>query len=151
MKSRSHLYVSRKNVLTWLMALCMAASAVARIAFSGLKGSGEPLSVWSQILLPITAAALYALIAIFSGEEMFYKTAIPVWMMALYAGLSLSAILQSHILIWLFWIALIFFAFLYMDITAGHRGHAVLLLLPVVCVPLVFLLYCCRGALLYGN
>ena len=63
MKKRIHLYVSRKNVLTWLMALCMVASAVARIAFSGLKGSGESVNVWSQILLPITATMLYALIA----------------------------------------------------------------------------------------
>ena len=151
MKNRIHLYVSRKNVLTWLMALCMAASAVARIAFSGLKGSGDSLSVWSQILLPIAAAALYALIAIFSGEEMFYKTAIPVWMMALYAGLSLSAILQSRILIWLFWIALVFFACLYTDITAGRHRHAVLFLLPTVCLPLAFTLYCYRAAVLYWD
>lgn len=41
MKKNLHLYVSRKNVLIWLMTLCMAASAVTRIAFSGLKGSGD--------------------------------------------------------------------------------------------------------------
>ena len=64
MKMRTHLYVSRKNVLTWLMALCMVASAVARIVFPGLKGSGDTLVVWSQILLPITATTLYALIAL---------------------------------------------------------------------------------------
>ena len=48
MEKRIHLYVSRKNVLTWLMALCLVASAVARIAFSGLKGSGDSLYVWSK-------------------------------------------------------------------------------------------------------
>ena len=90
MKTKTHLYVSRKSVLTWLMALCMAASAVARIAFSGLKGPGDATYLWSQILLPIAATSLYALIALLDGETLFYKTAIPVWMMAIYAGLWIS-------------------------------------------------------------
>ena len=39
MERRVHLYVSRKNVLTWLMALCLIGSAVARIViFSGEEG-----------------------------------------------------------------------------------------------------------------
>ena len=64
MKNRIHLYVSRKNALTWLMALCMVASAVARIVFPGVKGSGDTQNVWSQIILPIAATTLYALIAL---------------------------------------------------------------------------------------
>ena len=55
MKERIHLFVSRKNVLTWLMALCLVGSAVARIALPGLKGSGESFNVWSQIVLPVAA------------------------------------------------------------------------------------------------
>ncbi len=151
MKNRLHLYVSRANALTWLMALCMAASAVARIAFSGLKGSGDAFYLWSQIILPIGAVALYALIAFFSGQERFYRTAIPVWMMALYAGLRLNTQVQSRIVMALFWIALIFFAFLYTDITSGHRAHAVLFLLPVVAAPLLFLLYCYRAVVLHPS
>ena len=88
MKNRIHLYVSRKNVLTWVMALCMVASAVTRIAFSGLKGSGDSLQVWSQIVLPIAAPALYALIALVSGEELFFKTAFPVWLMVMQYWMS---------------------------------------------------------------
>ena len=91
MKTVTHLYVSRKSVLTWLMALCMVASAVARLAFPGVKGSGDALYQWSQIFLPIAATALYALIALFGGEEFFYKTAVPVWMMVLYSGIWISA------------------------------------------------------------
>ena len=151
MKNRIHLYVSRKNALTWLMALCMASSAVARIALSGLKGSGDGLFVWSQIVLPITAAVLYALIALLSGEERFYKTAIPVWLMACYAGLAFSGGVSSRMMAWLFWIAVVFFACLYTDITAGHRQHAVLFLLPVLCGPLLFLMYCYRAFLLRGD
>ncbi len=151
MKTVTHLYVSRKNALTWLMALCMVASAVARIAFPGLKGSGDALYVWSQILLPITATTLYALIALFSGEEFFYKTAIPVWMMVIYSGLWISANVTSRMMVWLFWIALIFFALMYTDITAGHRPKGIFLLLPVVASPLGFIMYFCKQGLLTGN
>ena len=99
MNTRTHLYVSRKNALTWLMVLCMIASAVARIAFPGVKGSGEPLSMWYQIFLPITATALYALIALLSGDEMFYKTAIPVWIMVLYSGLWIYDNVSSRMIV----------------------------------------------------
>jgi len=151
MKTSTHLYVSPKNVLTWLMALCMVASAVARIVFPGLKGSGETLSVWSQILLPIAATTLYALIALFSGNEFLYKTAIPVWIIAIYSGLWISANVHSRMMVWLFWIALIFFATMYTDITAGHRPRSIFLLLPLAAAPLGFILYFCRDALLAGN
>ena len=151
MKNTTHLYVSRKNVLTWLMALCMVASAVARIAFPGLKGSGAGLNVWSQIVLPITATMLYALIALLNGEEFFHKTAIPVWMMVIYSGLWISGNVEGRMMVWLFWIALIFFATLYTDITAGRRNHAILLLMPIVSAPLVFILYLYREGLLGGD
>ena len=151
MKTRTHLYVSRNNVLTWLMALCMVASAVARIAFPGLKGSGDSLYLWSQIILPIAATSLYALIALFSGEEFFYKTAIPVWLMVIYSGMWISSHVENRMMVWLFWIALIFFATIYTDITAGHRPKGVFLLLPVVASPLGFILYFCKEGLLAGN
>jgi len=151
MKTSTHLYVSRKNVLTWLMALCMVASAVARIAFPGLKGSGEALNMWSQIILPIAATTLYALIVLFGGREFFFKTAIPVWMMVIYSGLWISANVESRMMVWLFWIALIFFATLYTDITAGKRPKSIFFLLPIVASPIAFILYFCRDGLLAGN
>ena len=151
MNTRMHFYVSRKNVLTWLMALCMVASAVTRIAFSGLKGSGDSLQVWCQIVLPIAATALYALIALVNGEEMFYKTAIPVWMMVIYSGLWISDNVEGRMMVWLFWIALIFFAMLYTDITAGRREHGIFFLLPVVITPMGFILYFYREGLLGGD
>ena len=83
MEKRTHLYVSRKNLLTWMMALCLVCSAVARIVLFGVKGTEEGMNVWSQIVLPVAASVLYMLIAIVNGKEMFYKTAIPVWMMAI--------------------------------------------------------------------
>ncbi len=149
MKNRNHIYVSCKNWLTWVMALCMVASAVARIGLSGLKGSGEPVFMWSQIVLPIAATALYVLITLLHGEELFYKTAIPVWMMVIYAGLWISSHVEGTMMVWLFWIALIFFATLYTDIAAGRRWT--LLLIPIIASFIGFLLYFHRAALMEGR
>ena len=151
MKNTTHLYVSRKNVLTWLMALCMVASAVARVAFPGLKGSGTGDNVWIQIFLPITATTLYALIALFSGEEFFYKTSISVWMMVIYSGIWISDHVPSQMMDWLFWIALIFFATMYTDIVSGNRPRSIWLLIPIVGSPLGFILYFCRESLVAGE
>ena len=80
MKNKTRFFVSNKNVLTWLVALCMVCSVVARFVFIGAKGA----DVWSQIVLPVAAALLFALICLLDGKEHFYKTAIPVWMICLY-------------------------------------------------------------------
>ena len=148
MEKRIHFYVSRKNVLTWLMALCLVGSAVARVVIcSGMEGVG----VWSQIVLPVAAALLYVFITLVAGDEMFYKTAIPVWMMVIYSGLWINDHVTGRMMICLFWIALIFFASLYTDIISGHRKHAIILLIPVVLAPFGFILYFNRVALYDGD
>lgn len=150
MEKRTHFYVSRKNALTWLMVLCMAGSAVARIAVSGLKGSGNSLQVWSQIVLPIAAVLLYAAIVLMDGKERFYKTAIPIWMIAAYFGFTVTGFGFSKMVVGLYWIALVFFAVIYTEITAG-RGRQAILLVPLFACPLVALLYLNRAALLARN
>lgn len=148
MENRISFYVSRKSVLTWLMTLCLVGSAVARVYIcSGMEGVG----VWSQIVLPIAAALLYALIVLLRGDEMFYKTAIPVWMAALYSGIWINQNVSNRMIVWLFWIALIFFASLYTDITSGHRKAGSFLLFPVVLIPVGFILYFFKAALLEGS
>ena len=151
MDKRVHFYVSRKNVLTWLMALCMVCSAVARIAVSGVKGSGDSLYVWSQIVLPVAAVLLYALIALVNGKELFYKTAIPVWMVALYSGIWVSRNVEYGLVTWLFWIALIFFAFLYTEITSGNRQYGIWFLFFVIAAPLATILYYQRDVMAAGD
>ena len=151
MEKRTHLYVSRKNVLTWLMAVCMVASAVARIGNPGLKGSGDAQYVWCQIALPIAATLLYAVIALGSGDEFFFKTAIPVWMVVIYSGLWISANVEGKMMVWLFWIALIFFASCYTEITSGRSPGAIWLLVPVVLSPVAFILYFYRNGLQAGD
>lgn len=151
MEKRTHLYVSRKNVLTWLMTLCMVCSAVARIAIFGVKGTGDSLYVWSQIVLPVAATLLYVSIVLLDGKEHFYKTAIPMWMVVIYACIWIRQNIPGRMMIWLFWIALFFFAYLYTELTSGHKQRSPLALVPVILAPIGFVLYFYREALLTRN
>ena len=140
MKNRTHLFVSRKNALTWLMALCLVGSAVTRIAFAGLKGSGSELSVWSQIVLPVAATLLYVLITLFNGKEMFYKTAIPVWLLGLYYALVPHAVLGSHpFVLGMYYTCIVFYCALYTAITSGKIRY------PWLLVPLLLVALGCVG------
>ncbi len=106
--------------------------------------------VWSQIILPVTATLLYAVILLLCGKELFYKSAIPVWMIALYYACSITNYKAlSPMIMVLCWIVLLFFSLVYTHITAG-RGKA-WLLLPLFACSLLALLYLKREALLAAN
>lgn len=143
-----HFYVSRKNALTWLMALCLVCSAVTRIVIAGMKGTGDSLQVWSQIVLPIAAALLYVLIVLLNGKEQFYKTAIPVWMIAAYFGAAISQNYEfGRMVTVLYWIVLLFFALVYTGISAGQIRYAVLLI-PLLLCPVITIFYLHRDVIL---
>ena len=128
MERRIHLYVSRKNVLTWLMALCLVGSAVARIVIPCMKGVWESLEVWSQIVLPVAATLLYVLIALINGKEMFYKTAIPVFMMGLYYAIQPHEVLGSQpFVLGMYYTCILFYCILYTAITSGRIRYPWLL------------------------
>lgn len=146
MKKRTSFYVSYKNVLTWLMAICMVCSVVTRFVFVGVKGA----DVWSQIVLPVVASLLFALITLLNGKEHFYKTAIPVWLICLYYYFIFSQI-QYAAYDWLmktlFTLALLFVAIFYTQITAGKIRFS-LLLLPLLAFPCLAQLYLSRAVIL---
>lgn len=153
MEKRNHLYVNRKNGLTWLMAVCMVGSAVARIALPGVKGTGEAQNVWSQIVLPVAATLLYALIVLLDGKERFYKTAIPIWMLGLYFGISVTRYPFQSIqwmVVGLYWVAVLFFCVLYTQITSGVVRHVWLLPL-MFALPLGAMAYLHREVLMDGR
>jgi len=130
MEKRIHFYVSRKNVLTWLMALCLVGSAVTRIVIPCLKGSGDTLEVWTQIVLPVGATLLYVLIVLISGKELFYKTAIPVWLLGLYYAIRPHMILGGSPLVFgLYLSCILFYCLLYTLITCGKLRYLWLLFL----------------------
>ena len=149
MERKPHFYVSPKNVLTWLMVLCMIGSAVTRILDVGGKGP-DP---WSQIVLPVVACLLYALIALLFGKENFYKTAIPMWMICVYYYTVFADFPFIHyrtMIVVLYAIALLFIAIVYTQITAG-KEKLTLALIPLQVVPLAALAYLNRFQLRSGE
>ena len=136
MEKRIHLYVSRKNVLTWLMALCLVGSAVARIVIPCVKGTWDSLEVWSQILLPVAATLLYVTIVLLRGDEMFYKTGIPVFLMGICYAIQPHAVIGDNpFVLGMFCTCILFYCILYTLVASGKIRFpwllALLFLLPV--------------------
>ena len=77
MEKRVSYYLSRKCVLTWLIAIVLAASAGCRIAFyCGWKGAGSQ-TVWQYLILPLAAVLTALLVVLVSGKERLYRMSIP--------------------------------------------------------------------------
>ena len=153
MKNRTSYYVSKKNWLTWMMVLCMVCSAVTRILYVGMKGTDAAANVWSQIVLPIAAVLLYALITLLDGKEHFYKTAIPVWMICIYYYFVFSGFTFGNyqaMIVALYAIALLFVGVLYTQVTEGKNKH-IWSLTPALLFPLAAQLYLQRQVLLSRN
>ncbi len=151
MKNATRYYVSHKNVLTWLMVLCMVGSAVTRIVFAGMKGPDNTVPVWSQIVLPIAASLLFALITVISGKEQFYKTAIPVWMIGIYyvfvfATFKFAA--YNTMITWLYAIAMLFIVIMYTQISCGKFPQS-WLIIPTLGFPLAAQLYLSKEYLVH--
>ncbi len=138
MKKRTDFYVSIKNVMTWLIALCMVGSAVTRILFR--DGGAD---TWSQIVLPVVAAIWFAWILLLNGKERFYKTALPVWLYSAYFAILFWQFQFSgwDKMIGILYIALMFtLAMVYTRITSG-KFPATILLFPLMAAPLLCWLY----------
>ena len=119
MERRMSLYINRRSFMTWFAAALLLASAVARIVVECVNGvpCAQP---WITMVLPLAATVLYALIALVWGKEMFYKTAVPIWMIAAYYGFRFMGYGFGTLVNTLFWIALLFYAVIYTHITAGR-------------------------------
>lgn len=138
MKKQTHLYVSRKNVATWLMVLCMLASVVARI---WITAQIPDVKMWLQVVLPCAATVLFALIAVLAGKEMFYKTAIPVWIWGIcFAVLACQSLVGKPMLMVVLCVCTFFFCVSYTAITCGAVRWP-WLLLPLYGVVVGLLIY----------
>ena len=149
MERRLSLFVSRRNALTWIAAVLAFASAVCRIIFECIN-TAPCENVWTHIVLPAGAAFLYVLIALVWGKEMFYKTAIPFWMICLYYAIRVTEYGFAPLTNVLFWAVLLFIGIAYTDITAT-RGNRAFWLLPLHAIPLGTLAYLHRADLMTGN
>ena len=98
MEKKIHLYVSKKNIFTWLMAACLVYSAVARIVVFGFTRHAGTVGLWGQIVLPVAATILYLAIVLMDGKECFYRTSIPVCMMSVYCAICVANNVQGKLL-----------------------------------------------------
>jgi len=127
---KGHLYVNRKHPALWLMGLCMAASAGAAVFLSCGKGFAGA-DIWFEVVLPSVAAVLFALIAVCSGDEMLYRTTVPVWLAGICCAIALGSLLS--------WIAAVLFCLCYSFVISGRAGS--LWLLPLNAAALAGLVY----------
>lgn len=143
MENRIHLYINRKNVFTWLMTICLVYSIAARVVVFGFTKHAGTVNFWGQLILPLAATALYLFIILTDGTECFYKTTIPVCMMAIYCAICVAGHVSVKLYIWLFWVALIFLSLVYAEIVSGSR-RGWLWFLP-------FLIAATMATVLYNN
>ena len=127
MEKRIHLYTDRKHPAVWLTAVCLLASAAARIA---VYSQIDIVGVWFQIIWPVFAAVLFTLIMTVSGKEMLYKTAIPFWIMGICTAWQICALLKGLFLRVTACICLLFLCAAYTLIISG-RFRWPWLLLPL--------------------
>ena len=91
-----------------------------------------------------------------NGKEMFYKTAIPVWMMGIFYAMEPHVILGGNpFLLGMFYTCILFYCILYTVITSGRVRFpwllTLLFLLPIAAAPIAFILYFCKDGLLAGG
>ena len=98
---RDHLYTVRKNLLIWPASISLVASAVSAAALQA------PYYGWW-----IGAITLYLLILLLSGDEMLYRTAVPVWGLCILCALGSASVFA--------WIGGILFAAGYTAIISGR-------------------------------
>ena len=139
MERRIHLYVSRKNGFVWLMVLAMLASAALRIIPVCLFDSYNP-GTWGEIVLPVAATLLFVLTVLIAGDEMLYKTAIPVFGMTLYYAIRPHSIVSDPLILALYCTCLLFFFVMYTMLTSGRIRLPILLVL-MGAAPLAALAY----------
>lgn len=132
------LYVNKKHVAAWLMALAMVGSVVFQVIRYPML---EQSSLWWQLLLPSVASLGYALIALCAGEELFYKTALPVGLAGVCYGVTLHGYLASHPLLYgMSLTCLLFFCLAYGFIVGGRAKPWLLLPLYLAALtPMVYL------------
>ena len=127
MEKRISLYVSKKHPALWLSGLLMLASVIARIT---IYSQVEGVHVWRQIVWPAVAVILFVMMAFFAGEEMLYRTAVPVWMLGICVAWQLYFVLTGRPLLFVIaCIGILFFCGSYTSILAGR--HKPWLLLPL--------------------
>ena len=134
MEKRTTYFVSRKNVLTWLVAILLLGSAALRIAFfCGVKGA-EAVTMWMGLILPLAASLFYGITVLFNGKEHLFRTAFSFGLMCAYLAWISSVALQSTWFSILMWILMLAIAVIYNVVLVGKIRHNWLLVLVLLAV-----------------
>lgn len=145
-------YVSRKNLLTWLGALCSIGAAVFYVLalFVGEAAVISTVNIWFQKVIPVASTLAFALLLLICGEKNFYRTSTAVFWGCVYFGqVALDRYLMGDNVIfahkrfvavcWL--IYLVFYAVYRMSVT-GKIKHLWWMQL-VMAMPVAILVYDC--------
>ncbi len=150
MNTKVTYYVSRKNWLLWIAAALMLCSIFARIAYFCEKGA-DPTTLWLQIVLPVLATVLYLLRVLLDGREHFYKTAAPVFLLALYLGIHALGLSLRFRFVLLYWVVLFGVFLLYREVTCGRFPRLYFSLCLVLAGACAFFVYDVRAAFFQYN
>ena len=118
MERRIHLYISRKNAFVWLTVLALLASCVLRIVADCMFDAYAP-DLWANLVLPIAAIVIFIGVILIGGDEMLYKTAVPMFAMCVYYGALLMAPMGGTLMRTLFCASLLFFTVMYTMLISG--------------------------------
>lgn len=119
MENRVYFSVRRKSILTWLVVLFMAGSAMSRIMVTCMRGAESSSNLWCQIILPMAASLLYAFFVIYEGNERLYKTTIPVMLLTVYFCFQAKEVYTGFWPIALCWGIYLIFAVVHVMLTNG--------------------------------
>ena len=117
-------YVSRKSVFTWLTVVTLLASCVIRIAGAAAEVT-EP-RFW-LVTMPVIAAVWLILIITVNGDELLYKTAVPVGMYIVYYVIKAMNTPYTLKIRLLYSVVYVLIGFLYFEIVTGKFGRRLIL------------------------
>lgn len=125
MRKRVSLYVDKNCPAMWTTALCLLAAVVIKtVVFIVTDGTG----VFQHVVLPIIAVLHFILLAFFVGQEMLYKTAIPVWVLGICAAWQAHGAVQRPLYFVLLCAGLFLFCLLYTVVISGKMKPWLLLM-----------------------
>lgn len=114
--------MSRRNVFMWLSVLCMAASCVARIIYADLT---RPEPAFWLVTLPVLACVMFILIIVINGDELLFRTAVPVFLIAVYFIVKACGGMYTLKIKFIYAVVYAAVAIFYMEVVSGKIGHRI--------------------------
>ncbi|MDO4939900.1 MAG: hypothetical protein Q4E54_08095 [Lachnospiraceae bacterium] len=134
MDKRINYYVSRNNICTWVSAVILTISVVLRLVNAGMySGAAE---VWGLVVLPVFATVLYLFQMLMLGDEHFYSTSVPAFLICLYIAIKIGMGSYHLAIKFIIWVACIGVAYIYIHTVCGKSGKWLILLILIAFIGL---------------